>query len=84
MGDVIQFERSDGGDRIRCGSRNLNVSDFLTKELNLPWKDAAAILRDCHGRQLGQVATERKERPRRNLWRDFQANRPRAQGEREA
>jgi hypothetical protein len=74
----------DGGDRIRCGSRNLNVSDFLTKELNLPWKDAAAILRDCHGRQLGQVATERKERPRRNLWRDFQADRPRARGERDA
>ncbi|CAM2158858.1 hypothetical protein PT2222_540005 [Paraburkholderia tropica] len=26
----------DGSDRIQCGVRNLNVSDFLTKEMHLP------------------------------------------------
>ncbi|MFM0351120.1 relaxase family protein, partial [Paraburkholderia sp. RL17-347-BIC-D] len=32
---------ADGGDRIQAGSRNLNVSDFLTKEMNLSWEEAA-------------------------------------------
>ena len=44
----------DGSDRIRCGSRNLNVSDFLTKELNMPCKDAAKALRDSYARQRGR------------------------------
>ncbi|MEC6816960.1 LPD7 domain-containing protein [Photobacterium toruni] len=30
----------DGSHRIKCGNRNLNVSDFLTKEMNMPWKEA--------------------------------------------
>ncbi|MBK5125916.1 relaxase, partial [Burkholderia sp. R-69980] len=31
---------ADGGDRVQAGSRNLNVSDFLTKEMNLSWEEA--------------------------------------------
>lgn len=66
----------DGGDRIRCGSRNLNVSDFLTKELHLPWKEASAILRECHDRQVGGHKIERHEPPRQKLWSRFQDARP--------
>ena len=38
--------KSEAGDRIKCGSRNLNVSDFLTKEINLSWKETKDILGD--------------------------------------
>ncbi|MGL4928119.1 MAG: hypothetical protein ACRC4K_15255 [Plesiomonas shigelloides] len=34
----------DGRDRIVCGNRKLNVSDFLTKEMSLSWKEAQAVL----------------------------------------
>lgn len=34
----------DGSHRIKCGNRNLNVSDFLTKEMNMPWKEAKRYL----------------------------------------
>ncbi len=64
----------DGGDRIRCGTRNLNVADFLTKELNLPWLDAAGVLRAAYARQRGQEPVqEAKREPRRSLWAEFQA-----------
>jgi hypothetical protein len=64
----------DGSDRIRCGTRNLNVSDFLTKELNLPWLDAAGVLRAAYARQRGQEPMqEAKREPRRKLWAEFQA-----------
>ncbi|MGR6858839.1 hypothetical protein ACU5EH_00040 [Aliivibrio salmonicida] len=36
--------KSEAGDRIKCGSRNLNVSDFLTKEINLSWKETKDVL----------------------------------------
>jgi len=66
----------DGSDRIKCGTRNLNVSDFLTKELNLPWKDAEKALRQSYGRQTGrQLQREHRQEPRRQLWAEFQAGR---------
>lgn len=66
----------DGSDRIKCGTRNLNVSDFLTKELNLPWKDAEKTLRESYGRQTGrQLQREHRQEPRRQLWAEFQAGR---------
>lgn len=34
----------DGLPRIKCGNRNLNVSDFLTKEMNMTWKEAKSYL----------------------------------------
>ncbi|XPP88546.1 hypothetical protein ACN08N_00130 (plasmid) [Photobacterium leiognathi subsp. mandapamensis] len=34
----------DSSHRIKCGNRNLNVSDFLTKEMNMPWKEAKRYL----------------------------------------
>jgi len=66
----------DGSDRIKCGTRNLNVSDFLTKELNLPWKDAEIALRDSYTRQTGrELAQAPRQEPRRQLWAEFQAER---------
>jgi hypothetical protein len=43
----------DGSDRIQAGSRNLNVSDFLTKETNLPWSEAALSMREQYRAQTG-------------------------------
>lgn len=37
---------ANGADRIKCGSRNLNVIDFTTKELNLPFKEAIPYLKN--------------------------------------
>lgn len=66
----------DGGDRIRCGKRQLNVSDFLTKELNLPWQDASKILRDTLRSQVDRTpAPPAKELPRASLWRDYTVQR---------
>ncbi|KAE8175731.1 LPD7 domain-containing protein [Photobacterium carnosum] len=39
------------GDRVLCGSRQLNVSDFMTKEMNLSWKETRQYLLDEHQRQ---------------------------------
>lgn len=63
----------DGGDRIRCGSRNLNVSDFLTAELKLSWKEAAPILRECYAAQLGlEPAHEIRREPKHSsLWQQY-------------
>lgn len=62
----------DGGDRIRCGRRNLNVSDFLTQELHLSWRDAAPILQQTYAEQIGHAAPQ-QARPalRRDLWADY-------------
>jgi hypothetical protein len=63
----------DGSDRIKCGNRNLNVSDFLTKELNMPWKDAAKALQEAYGRQQGkEPARSQNQQPKRQLWSEFQ------------
>jgi len=42
-----------GSPRIQCGSRALTANDFLTKELGLPWREAAPILRTAYQTQLG-------------------------------
>ncbi|WP_137959696.1 LPD7 domain-containing protein [Burkholderia sp. 4M9327F10] len=64
----------DGADRIKAGSRNLNVSDFLTKELNLAWTDAAQLLRDTYRAQTGRDPAHAPRRtPERDLWAEFQA-----------
>ncbi|MEX3845580.1 LPD7 domain-containing protein [Paraburkholderia sp. BR10882] len=66
----------DGSDRIQCGARNLNVSDFLTKEMHLPWVEAARILRDTYARQLGREPSHAHARaPHLSLWKEFQGHR---------
>ncbi|GBL45075.1 hypothetical protein SFMTTN_0879 [Sulfuriferula multivorans] len=65
----------DGSPRIRCGHRHLNVSDFLTREMNLPWHEAAPILRECYAAQRAKMRNE-PARPADNsskhLWQAFQ------------
>ncbi|MGZ4992641.1 MAG: LPD7 domain-containing protein [Methylobacter sp.] len=70
----------DGGDRIKAGNRNLNVSDFLTKELNLPWSEAAKIMRATYQEQTGRtLSPSSRNRPGEQLWDQFRVamkNRP--------
>lgn len=74
------LQAPDGSARIRCGSRNLNVADYLTKEVRLPWAEAATILRHSYSRQLEQhPETVPRYAPDRVLWRQFQDQR-RARG----
>ncbi len=62
----------DGSDRIRAGKRSLNVSDFLTKELNLSWREAAPLLRAVYQRQqAGEPIPTPRELPRAALWREY-------------
>lgn len=62
----------DGADRIRAGKRALNVSDFLTKELHLPWGEAAPLLRAIYQRQqAGEPIPSPRELPRAALWREY-------------
>lgn len=66
----------DGTPRIQCGSRALSPSDFLTKEIGLPWKEAAPILRRVYEHQIGKKHTT--PRPKQSapfqLWREFKAD----------
>lgn len=66
----------DGGDRIKAGSRNLNVSDFLTQEMRLSFKEAAPILRQVYAAQQGREVIEAKPAPRRELWEAFRKELP--------
>jgi hypothetical protein len=70
----------DGSARILCGNRYLNVCDFMTKEVRLPWAEAATILQHSYGRQVDRHP-EMAPRfpPDRALWRAFQDQR-RARG----
>ncbi|EGU30972.1 relaxase [Vibrio ichthyoenteri ATCC 700023] len=43
----------DGTPRITCGNRNLNASDFLTKEMHLSWHEAKKYLEDEYLHQQG-------------------------------
>lgn len=65
----------DGSGRIRCGNRNYNVSDFLTKELHLPWVQALSILKSAYADQMkcGEEIRENLE-PDLSLWRRFQVD----------
>jgi Large polyvalent protein-associated domain 7 len=66
----------DGASRIRAGARHLNVSDFLTKELHLPWRDASDILRGSYQRQIsGAALPMARELPRAALWREYTTDR---------
>jgi hypothetical protein len=66
----------DGGDRIKAGSRNLNVSDFLTQEMRLSFTEAAPILRQVYAAQQGRELVEARPSPRRDLWQAFRQAQP--------
>jgi hypothetical protein len=62
---------ADGGDRIQCGSRRLNVSDFLTKELHLPWTEAQTILREAYAAQQASVPAQPRAEIRSHFWQSY-------------
>jgi hypothetical protein len=66
----------DGGDRIKAGSRNLNVSDFLTQEMRLSFTEAAPILRGVYAAQVSREIIEARPAPQRELWEDFRKAKP--------
>ena len=69
---LLVTKAKDGSDRIRCGRRNLNVTDFLTQELHLPWREAAPILQRTYAEQQGrEVQQPARSAPRRDLWADY-------------
>jgi hypothetical protein len=73
----------DGTPRIQCGSRSLTPNDFLTKELGLPWNEAAPILRNCYEQQIVSKVTQPlrlKSSPPR-LWQEFKAERSSSKAE---
>ncbi|MFI3187227.1 MAG: hypothetical protein QX198_14725 [Methylococcaceae bacterium] len=68
----------DGGDRIKAGTRNLNVSDFLTKEIQLDYREAGRILRETYTEQIARnPAANPRLQPKADLWREYQEERGR-------
>lgn len=61
--------------RIRCGTRSITPNDFLTKEIGLPWREAAPILRQVYEHQIGKkmIREGSQSRPS-HLWRNFKAS----------
>lgn len=73
---------NDGSQRIQCGSRSLSPNDFLTKELGLPWKEAAPILRRTYENQINyKVIQPRGKNQSSQLWKDFKQARTLAKAE---
>lgn len=61
----------DGSSRINVGKLNLNVSDFLTKHMNLKWEEAKPILEKCYQSQKEQALSSPKEKIDKVLWKEF-------------
>lgn len=67
------------GDRILAGRRSLNVSNFLTEEMQLRWAEAEKILRSTYTEQLQEekeaqsyevnALEQRRSSARRDPWR---------------
>ncbi|MEQ1599625.1 MAG: LPD7 domain-containing protein [Methylophilaceae bacterium] len=65
-----------GVDRIKSGNRNLSVSDFLTKELQMPWAEAEKILKASYQKQIDNTQTITKQAPQRSLWEAYREGQP--------
>ncbi|MBS1169988.1 MAG: hypothetical protein H6R01_906 [Burkholderiaceae bacterium] len=75
----------DGSDRIQCGSRKWNVSDFLTKERHLTWAEAESILRTVYAAQLNDKQIQKRSLPGKELWLTYRNEwRPQHQARRQA
>ena len=76
---------ADGGDRIRAGARNLNVADFLTKELHLTWAEAEPVMRQAQALQQAREPAPERQAQQGALWREYRtasaAQRPRQRRE---
>ena len=68
--EVVKHQ--DGSDRIRCGTRHYNVSDFLTKELGMSFREKAEpILRECYAGQAIGMDVQPIAKPEKSLWTQF-------------
>ena len=63
----------DGSPRIRTGATNLNVSDFLTKHMNMPWSEAKAILTGVYQMQDKSFNLVSGQ-PDKEKWKDYAKN----------
>lgn len=61
----------DSTDRIRCGTRNLTVSNFMTEELRFDWATAEQILKAAFQSQINDARQDRQEEPAQALYRAF-------------
>ncbi|KMK87240.1 relaxase [Pectobacterium atrosepticum ICMP 1526] len=64
----------DGSARIGTGRLNLNVSDFLTKEMNFSWKEASVYLRETFDEQVNNEISIQKIKLPHEAWASFNAN----------
>lgn len=74
---------ADGGDRIQCGTRKLNVSDFLTKELHLPWPEAQTILREVYAAQRAASTAQPRAEIREHFWQSYRDTWPARKADKE-
>lgn len=77
------MKTADGGDRIQCGSRKLNVCDFLTKELHLPWPEAQTILREAYAAQLAATPAQPRTEIREHFWQSYRDTWPARKADKE-
>lgn len=61
----------NGSDRIKCGTRNLNVVDFATKEMNLSFKEAIPYLKNVLNAQ-NDIYREQPPRNKKYLRDEYQ------------
>jgi len=48
----LKNTKNIGEYRIKCGKRNLNINDFLTKEMHLSWQEAKELMDKAYQKQL--------------------------------
>lgn len=63
---------SDGGSRITCGQQKLNVGDFLTKEMHLPWKEAKVYLENIYKQQHEKQSPTQQPHDRTDFYQHYQ------------
>lgn len=67
-------QAKDGSARIGNGKLNLNVSDFLTKEMKFTWQEARNYLRSAYNEQLSNEMSKAKVKLPKEAWSDFNQN----------
>lgn len=72
--DLANYEvkqAKDGSARISSGKLNLNVSDFLTKEMNFSWNETKQYLRAAYDEQISNEMSQAKIKVPREVWESF-------------
>ncbi|EPC0068395.1 LPD7 domain-containing protein [Escherichia coli] len=67
-------QAKDGSARIGNGKLNLNVSDFLTKEMKFTWQETKSYLRVAYDEQLSNEMAKAKVKLPKEVWQDFNTN----------